>query len=52
MQRTRRAGTAANVLTRDRGTSKLAQGPSSATTTVEIERATAPPPVGAFVPPL
>jgi biotin/methionine sulfoxide reductase len=41
----------ANVLTRDRGTSKLAQGPSSATTTVEIERATAPPPVGAFVPP-
>ena len=42
----------ANVLTRDRGTSKLAQGPSSATTTVEIERATAPPPVAAFVPPV
>jgi biotin/methionine sulfoxide reductase len=42
----------ANVLTRDRGTSKLAQGPSSATTTVEIERSTAPPPVAAFVPPL
>jgi biotin/methionine sulfoxide reductase len=43
----------ANVLTRDHGTSKLAQGPSSATTTVEIECYTAAaPPVGAFIPPL
>src|SRR4029079_255792 len=43
----------ANVLTRDQGTSKLAQGPSSATALVEVERfAGAPPPVGAFVPPL
>jgi biotin/methionine sulfoxide reductase len=42
----------ANVLTRDRGTSKLAQGPSSATATVEIERyAQTAPPVGAFTPP-
>ena len=42
----------ANVLTRDHGTSKLAQGPSSATTTVDVERFTsAPPPVGAFTPP-
>jgi biotin/methionine sulfoxide reductase len=42
----------ANVLTRDHGTSKLAQGPSSATATVEIERCVAPPAVAAFVPPL
>jgi len=42
----------ANVLTRDRGTSRLGQGPSSATVLVEIERCTAPvPPVRAFVPP-
>jgi biotin/methionine sulfoxide reductase len=41
----------ANVLTRDHGTSKLAQGPSSATTTVEIECFAAAPPVGAFIPP-
>jgi biotin/methionine sulfoxide reductase len=42
----------ANVLTRDHGTSKLAQGPSSATATVDVERyAPAPPPVGAFTPP-
>ena len=42
----------ANVLTRDHGTSKLAQGPSSATATVEVERyAPAAPPVGAFTPP-
>jgi biotin/methionine sulfoxide reductase len=40
----------ANVLTRDHGTSKLTQGPSSATTTVEIERSIVPPPVAAFVP--
>jgi biotin/methionine sulfoxide reductase len=41
-----------NVLTRDRGTSRLGQGPSSATVLVEIERATAPaPPVRAFTPP-
>jgi biotin/methionine sulfoxide reductase len=41
-----------NVLTRDHGTSKLGQGPSSATALVEIERWTAPaPPVGVFVPP-
>ena len=43
----------ANVLTRDCGTSKLAQGPSSATATVEMERfASAAPPVEAFIPPL
>jgi biotin/methionine sulfoxide reductase len=43
----------ANVLTRDRGTSRLGQGPTSATTLVEIERWTAPlPPVRAFVPPV
>jgi biotin/methionine sulfoxide reductase len=40
------------VLTFDRGTSRLGQGPSSATALVEIERFTAPPPpVRAFVPP-
>ena len=42
----------ANMLTFDRGTSRLGQGPSSATTLVEIERFTeAAPPVRAFVPP-
>jgi biotin/methionine sulfoxide reductase len=40
-----------NVLTRDHGTSRLGQGPSSATALVEVERATAPPPVKAFAPP-
>jgi biotin/methionine sulfoxide reductase len=40
------------MLTRDQGTSKLGQGPSSATVLVEIERCTLPvPPVRAFVPP-
>jgi len=43
----------ANVLTFDRGTSKLGQGPSCATVLVEIERWTAPAPsVGVFVPPM
>ena len=42
----------ANVLTHDRGTSKLSQGPSSGTNMVEIERWTEPlPPVRAFEPP-
>ena len=42
----------ANVLTHDRGTSKLSQGPSSGTKMVEIERWTEPlPPVRAFEPP-
>ncbi|MGH7110173.1 MAG: molybdopterin-dependent oxidoreductase [Stellaceae bacterium] len=41
----------ANVLTRDHGTSRLGQGPSSATALVEVERAAAAPPVKAFVPP-
>jgi biotin/methionine sulfoxide reductase len=42
----------ANVLTRDQGTSKLAQGPSSATALVEIERWNqVPEPVEAFSPP-
>jgi biotin/methionine sulfoxide reductase len=42
----------ANVLTRDEGTSKLGQGPSSATALVEVERWTSDPlPVQAFVPP-
>jgi biotin/methionine sulfoxide reductase len=42
----------ANVLTRDHGTSRLGQGPSSATVLVEIERFTEPaPPVRAFMPP-
>ncbi|AMN39355.1 molybdopterin guanine dinucleotide-containing S/N-oxide reductase [Rhodoplanes sp. Z2-YC6860] len=41
-----------NVLTRDQGTSKLAQGPSSATALVEVERFTGTvEPVRAFVPP-
>jgi len=42
----------ANMLTRDQGTSKLAQGPTCATTLVEVERWTdAVPPVRAFEPP-
>ena len=42
----------ANVLTHDRGTSKLSQGPSTGTNMVEIERWTGPlPPVRAFEPP-
>jgi biotin/methionine sulfoxide reductase len=42
----------ANMLTRDHGTSRLSQGPSSATTLVEVERFTgAVPPVRAFTPP-
>ncbi len=42
-----------NVLTRDRGTSKIAQGPSAQTTLVEVERFKGdPPPVTAFVPPV
>lgn len=41
-----------NVLTRDQGTSKLGQGPSSATALVEVERWTQTlRPVGAFDPP-
>jgi len=40
----------ANVLTRDHGTSRLSQGPSSATALVEVERCAAPPPVRAFIP--
>jgi biotin/methionine sulfoxide reductase len=43
----------ANVLTRDQGTSRLGQGPTSATVLVEIERCNEPaPPVRAFDPPL
>jgi biotin/methionine sulfoxide reductase len=42
----------ANVLTRDQGTSRLGQGPSSATALVEVERCAAPPPsVTAFATP-
>jgi len=42
----------ANMLTRDHGTSKLGQGPSSATALVEVERWTgAVPPLRAFTPP-
>jgi biotin/methionine sulfoxide reductase len=42
----------ANMLTRDRGTSKLGQGPSCATALVEIESWDAPAPeVRAFAPP-
>jgi biotin/methionine sulfoxide reductase len=41
-----------NVLTLDKGTSKLAQGPSAQTALVEIERyAGAAPPITAFTPP-
>jgi biotin/methionine sulfoxide reductase len=42
-----------NVLTRDRGTSRLAQAPSAQTTLVEVERLEGePPPVTAFEPPV
>jgi biotin/methionine sulfoxide reductase len=41
----------ANVLTQDHGTSRLGQGPSSATALVEVERCAEPPPVKAFTPP-
>ncbi len=42
----------ANMMTLDKGTSKLAQGPSAMTTLVEVERYTAPlPPIRAFDPP-
>jgi biotin/methionine sulfoxide reductase len=41
----------ANLLTRDHGTSRLGQGPSSATALVEVERCAAPPPVRVFAPP-
>ncbi len=41
-----------NVLTLDKGTSRLAQGPSAHTTLVEVEKAAGPlPPVKAFEPP-
>ncbi|MBS0245191.1 MAG: molybdopterin-dependent oxidoreductase [Proteobacteria bacterium] len=41
-----------NVLTRDRGTSRLAQGPSAQSCLVEIEKYTGPlPPITAFDPP-
>jgi hypothetical protein len=40
------------MLTHDRGTSKLSQGPSTGTNMVEIERWTEPlPPLRVFVPP-
>jgi len=43
----------ANMLTHDRGTSKLSQGPSTGTNMVEIERWTGElPPVRAFEPPV
>jgi biotin/methionine sulfoxide reductase len=42
-----------NVLTRDRGTSRLGQGPSAQTVLVEVERFEGePPPVTAFEPPV
>ena len=42
-----------NVLTRDRGTSRIGQGPSAQTTLVEVEKFRgAPPPVTAFIPPV
>lgn len=42
----------ANMLTRDAGTSRLGQGPSSATALVEIERWLGPvPPIRVFTPP-
>ncbi|MEX2649329.1 MAG: molybdopterin guanine dinucleotide-containing S/N-oxide reductase [Alphaproteobacteria bacterium] len=41
-----------NVLTLDKGTSRLAQGPSAQTCLIEVERWTGPlPEVGAFTPP-
>jgi biotin/methionine sulfoxide reductase len=42
-----------NVLTQDRGTSRLAQGPVAQSTLVEVEKfAGRPPPITAFDPPL
>jgi biotin/methionine sulfoxide reductase len=42
-----------NVLTLDKGTSRLAQGPSAQTTLVEVEKyAGVPPAIGVFDPPL
>jgi biotin/methionine sulfoxide reductase len=42
-----------NVLTRDKGTSRIGQGPSAQTVLVEVERFKGePPPVTAFVPPV
>jgi biotin/methionine sulfoxide reductase len=41
----------ANLLTRDHGTSRLGQGPTSATALVEIERVDDAPPLRAFAPP-
>ncbi len=42
-----------NVLTMDKGTSRLAQGPSAQTTLVQIEKFVGePPPVTAFSPPI
>lgn len=42
-----------NVLTPDRGTSKLAQGPSAQSTLVEVEKlSTAAPPLTVFDPPI
>ena len=42
-----------NVLTLDKGTSCLAQGPSAQTTLVQVEKfAGEPPPVSAFTPPI
>jgi len=41
-----------NVVTLDKGTSRLAQGPSAQTALVEVERWLGPlPPVTAFIPP-
>jgi biotin/methionine sulfoxide reductase len=40
----------ANVLTRDYATSRLSQGPSSATALVEVAKCADPPPVRAFAP--
>ncbi len=40
-----------NMLTRDKGTSRLAQGPTAHTCLVEVEKAESPPPVTAFEPP-
>ena len=40
----------ANVLTRDHGTSRLSQGPSSATALVEVAKCADPPPVRVFAP--
>lgn len=42
----------ANVLTIDKGTSKLAQAPIAHSALVEIERYENAPPVGAFIPPV